>query len=59
MKLKSKPVVASLISLIAAIMMIVSALWFKDTQYENAWLYIFVGWAVTIAVIEISCFRKK
>ncbi|OGC88084.1 hypothetical protein A2419_01240 [Candidatus Adlerbacteria bacterium RIFOXYC1_FULL_48_26] len=59
MNLKSKRVVTTSLSLFAAALMIGSSLVLKDTQYENAWLYIFIVWAIVTAVIEISCFRKK
>lgn len=59
MNLKSKPVIATALSLFAAGLMVGSALLFKDTRYENAWLYIFIAWAIVTAIIEISCFRKK
>ncbi len=47
-----------LIAVIAAAAMIGSALWFKNTEHENAWLYILCAWLVFSSILEV-CFRKK
>lgn len=45
-------------AVIGALATIGSALWFKDTEYENTWLYVFTVWLLLYSVLEVYL-RKK
>lgn len=46
-----------IVSVIAALSIIGSVLLFKDTIYDNAWLYITCSWILVLAFLEV--FAKK
>ena len=58
MKPVSKQVWILIVWIVAALTIIGSALWFKGTHYENAWLYLLGVWFVLVAFIEIVLRRK-
>ncbi len=38
---------------VGALAILGTALWFKDTEYENAWLYVFTIWLVLYSALEV------
>lgn len=46
------------LSLAAAVAIIAAALAWKDTPYENAWMYILVAYAVATGAWEVFVRRK-
>lgn len=49
---------ATIIYVITAIAIVVSALLLKDTEYENAWLYILALGFVLVGIFELYSIRK-
>ncbi len=58
MNVITKISVPVIISLITAAAIIAAALYFKGTQYENAWLYIF-GVGITLSLLVEAFWKKK
>ncbi len=52
-------VVKIILSVVVAIAIIASALIFKGTEYENAWLYITCVWIVILPLIDFFARKKK
>lgn len=50
---------ASIAYIITGIVVVVSALLFKNTQYENAWLYIFCVGTVIASILEVYSKKSK
>lgn len=45
--------------ILTGILVIISALLFKNTQYENAWLYIFCVGTVIASILEVYSKKSK
>lgn len=54
---KSKEFKIVIMSVIVALAIIGSALWFKDTVFENTWLYITCFWVIIFPIVD--AFSKK
>lgn len=52
-------IVKIILSLIVSTAIIVSALIFKGTEYENAWLYITCAWVIILPLIDFFYRRTK
>lgn len=59
MKPITKEYVTIIMAIIAAAAMIGSALIWKNTEYENAWLYILSVYLIVQSIWEVYANRKK
>lgn len=48
-----------ILAIIGALAIIATALWLKDTKYENVWLYVFCIWLILYSVLEVYLKKKK
>lgn len=52
-------IVKIILSVIVAITIIATALMWKGTEHENAWLYITCIWIVLLPIIDLYSAKKK
>ncbi len=53
MKAGTKQCVSIAMSLAAALSIIASAYFLKDTQYEDLWVYVMSAWLIAHATLEV------
>ena len=59
MKLAFKKYGQVLFAVIGAVAILGTALWTKDTEYENAWLFVFTIYFIVYAVVELYFAKNK